>query len=112
MGTVAEKLSYLLETKSLIKDAIEAKGVGVQDGVPFRQYADLILQILNTTESEYFERPCIAGQLQERKYRTFCIVPSCAAIASTMPPSQYSQFAIVLGEDALVGECILESSEV
>lgn len=42
MGTTAEKLAYLEETKTAIKDAIVAKGVEVPEGTTFRQYADLI----------------------------------------------------------------------
>ena len=42
MGTTAEKLAYLNNTKNAIKDAIVAKDVEVPDGTTFRQYADLI----------------------------------------------------------------------
>lgn len=42
MGTTAEKLAYLADTKTAIKDAIVAKGVEVPEGTTFRQYADLI----------------------------------------------------------------------
>ena len=42
MGTTAEKLAYLNNTKTAIKDAIAAKGVEVPEGTTFRQYADLI----------------------------------------------------------------------
>lgn len=42
MGTTAEKLAYLSETKTAIKDAIVAKGTDVPEGTTFRQYADLI----------------------------------------------------------------------
>lgn len=42
MGTTAEKLAYLNDTKTEIKDAIVAKGVDVPEGTTFRQYADLI----------------------------------------------------------------------
>ena len=42
MGTTAEKLAYLADTKTDIKNAIVAKGVDVTDGTTFRQYADLI----------------------------------------------------------------------
>ena len=42
MGTTAEKLAYLAETKTAIKDAIIAKGTDVPDGATFRQYANLI----------------------------------------------------------------------
>lgn len=42
MGTTAEKLAYLADTKTAIKDAVIAKGVEVPEGTTFRQYADLI----------------------------------------------------------------------
>lgn len=43
--SIADKLSYLLETKALIKAAIEAKGVEVPDDATFRDYAELIASI-------------------------------------------------------------------
>lgn len=45
MGTTAEKLAYLAETKEQIKTAIESKGVEIPDGTTFRQYADKIGEI-------------------------------------------------------------------
>lgn len=42
MGTTADKLAYLEETKTDIKNAIVTKGVEVPDGTTFRQYANLI----------------------------------------------------------------------
>lgn len=42
MGTTAEKLAYLSETKTAIKDAIVAKGVEVPKGTTFRGYAERI----------------------------------------------------------------------
>lgn len=45
MGTTAEKLAYLSETKTEIKNAIVAKGVEVPEGTTFRGYADLIAGI-------------------------------------------------------------------
>ena len=42
MGTTADKLAYLEETKTAIKNAIVAKGVEVPEGTTFREYADLI----------------------------------------------------------------------
>ena len=42
MGTTAEKLAYLADTKTDIKNAIVAKGVEVPEGTTFRGYADLI----------------------------------------------------------------------
>lgn len=43
--TIADKLQYLGETKTLIKEAIQNKGVSVSDTDPFRVYADKISQI-------------------------------------------------------------------
>ena len=45
MGTIADKLLYLNETKTAIKDAIVAKGVTVADTDSFRSYADKIGQV-------------------------------------------------------------------
>ena len=45
MGTIAEKLNYLNDTKSAIKDAIVAKGVSVADDASFRSYAESIAAI-------------------------------------------------------------------
>lgn len=42
MGTVADKLNYLLETKNRIKQALIDKGVEVPENTTFRGYADLI----------------------------------------------------------------------
>lgn len=45
MGTISEKLTYLEETKELIKQAIVDKGVEVNDTDTFRSYADKISEI-------------------------------------------------------------------
>lgn len=45
MGSVTDKMNYLKETKSLIKGAIEDKGVVVSDSDPFRTYATKIAEI-------------------------------------------------------------------
>lgn len=49
MATIAEKLSYLAETKALIKAAIAEKGVSVPDDAAFRSYAEHIGEISGTT---------------------------------------------------------------
>lgn len=53
MGTTADKLTYLAETKKTIKDAIVAKGVDVPDGTSFRQYADKVGEIESGSAQEY-----------------------------------------------------------
>jgi surface protein len=45
MGTIAEKLEYLNDTKGLIKDAIADKGVDMSDDPTFRDYPERIGEI-------------------------------------------------------------------
>ena len=45
MGSIADKMNYLLETKKGIREAIAAKGVSISDGDTFRSYADKIASI-------------------------------------------------------------------
>ena len=45
MGTAADKLTYLQETKEAIRKAIEAQGGTVAAGLPFRQYAGYITRL-------------------------------------------------------------------
>ena len=47
MGTIAEKLQYLLQTKEQIRQAILHKGVAVSEEIPFRRYPELIEGISN-----------------------------------------------------------------
>ena len=47
MGTIAEKLQYLLQTKEQIRQAIAHKGVAVPEETPFRRYPELIEGISN-----------------------------------------------------------------
>lgn len=42
MGTINEKLNYLLQTKENIKQAIKGKGVDITDSDSFRSYAEKI----------------------------------------------------------------------
>ena len=45
MGTVADKLNYLKETKTAIKNALVGKGVEVADSDTFRSYAQKVADI-------------------------------------------------------------------
>lgn len=45
MGDISAKLSYLNETKNLIKQAIISKGVNISDTDTFRSYAGKIAEI-------------------------------------------------------------------
>ena len=45
MGTTVEKLEYMLDTKSMIKDAIISKGVEVTEDDTFRSYVNKIEEI-------------------------------------------------------------------
>ena len=50
-SNVEGKFQYLIETKELIKTAIQAKGQTVSDSDPFRSYADKIQAIEQSVES-------------------------------------------------------------
>lgn len=52
MGTTAEKLAYLADTKTDIKNAIVEKGVEVPEGSTFRQLAQLINNITTGLSDE------------------------------------------------------------
>ena len=62
--STAQKLNYLKETKTAIKNAIVAKGVEVPEGTTFREYADKIATIPsgNRKVTVHFE-PAIAGAM-------------------------------------------------
>ena len=56
MRTIADKLTYLSDTKAAIKSAIIAKGVTVSDSDTFRSYADKISSISGGGGSSLQER--------------------------------------------------------
>lgn len=45
MGTIAEKLNYLMESKTLIENAIKHKGISIDANTPFRELSNKIAQI-------------------------------------------------------------------
>ncbi len=49
MGSIKEKIKYIKETKKLIREAIIAQGVDVPENTTFRDYANKIDNIKNTT---------------------------------------------------------------
>ena len=49
MGSIKEKIDYVKETKGLIREAIIAQGVDVPENTTFREYANKIDSIKNTT---------------------------------------------------------------
>lgn len=53
MGTIAEKLEHLAETKKQLKEAIESKGTTVPEGASFRDYVTLTQQI-NTLQCKQY----------------------------------------------------------
>lgn len=66
MGTTAEKLTYLNETKGKIKDSINLTGAGITNEDTFRSYAvklrDGLVQVLNDNgETLYNNFPKVSG---------------------------------------------------
>lgn len=58
MGTIADKLAYLGQTKAEIRDAIVSKGVTVTAETAFREYADRIKEITGgDSGSDNWARP-------------------------------------------------------
>ena len=55
MGTIGDKLTYLEETKTAIKNAIIEKGVEVSDSIEFREYANKIKEIQGASSDKVFE---------------------------------------------------------
>lgn len=64
MGTTADKLAYLNDTKTAIKTAIVNKGVAVPDGTTFRGYAEKIGDIIDVPD---LSNPGAAGDLRSGK---------------------------------------------
>lgn len=56
MGTLADKLNYLIETKQSIKQAIIDKGVSVNDNTTFREYATAISNIIGEGDGNLIEK--------------------------------------------------------
>lgn len=54
MSTLANKLQYLVDTKSEIRKAIVAKNITVESSTPFRNYADKISEIIGGDVEKYF----------------------------------------------------------
>ena len=49
MNGVEQRLNYLQETKSLIKDSINKNGGEITDSTPFDEYYQQIQKIIDTT---------------------------------------------------------------
>lgn len=60
-GTVADKLTYLKETKDKIKEAINNKGVSVSDSDTFRSYPDKIKAIETGSTSKFSTKTITAN---------------------------------------------------
>lgn len=73
MSTIFDKLKYLFDTKKLIKESIEQKGVHIDDATPFRAYADKILKINDTVTSPEEEGGTNA---QGMKVKTVSVMPT------------------------------------
>ena len=49
VGSVKEKLDYILETKENIKQAIKDTGIEVPEDLSFREYGSKIQEVIDTT---------------------------------------------------------------
>lgn len=63
MGTIADKLQYLLSTKTGLRDKLIEKGVDVPATTPFRNYIDKLDEISNTSDTTAVAEDVKAGKL-------------------------------------------------
>ena len=131
MGTTADKLNKLLETKTAIKEALVAKGVSVAETDTFSSYADKIASIETGgggSSMEYWKIPNVLpteDDLAEAIFRLSALVKSVITSFGVFIVSPYysqlwgmsiesiSAFAIdmnlrvmVNGESMTVGELL------
>lgn len=110
MGSIAEKLSYLVHTKELIKNAIEVMGVKVPDDTAFRIYADLIRQIGTDPDAGHYVASCIVGTSYMKAYDGFIVVPTAEVIVSELK-MQYSSGLVIIPSTAVkIGEYVVETT--
>ena len=67
MGTTAEKLTYLNETKQAIKDKIISYGVTVADDTPFREFAEKVEEAVSKKYAGQLDGATLF-QLDERDF--------------------------------------------
>lgn len=79
MGTVEDKLNYLLDTKKKIKDAINVWGERVDETTPFRDYVNQILELPYVREYNFAYNKIDA--------RLKIYGPSIAPLLYFIPPS-------------------------
>lgn len=65
MGTIAEKLQKLIETKEAIKSAIKSKGQTLEDSEPLSAYPNKILAIETGAQLPSLSNPASAAQILE-----------------------------------------------
>jgi hypothetical protein len=65
MGTVADKLNYLNETKKEIKNVLTNKGIIVNDSDTFRSYPDKIANSL-VSKSEIVEKDELLEDIENK----------------------------------------------
>lgn len=84
MGTIAEKLAYLDQTKTAIRQAIAAKGVAVSDVDAFRSYAEKIGKITQSgtgpSQADWFAylEDVLANTETSTAYRHIQLIPDLA----------------------------------
>lgn len=77
MGTIADKLNYLEETKQSIRTAIENKGVTISDTDSFRSYGDKINNIITGEGADLgieFDLSKITSKTSTENYLTEAVV--------------------------------------
>lgn len=103
MGTIAEKLEYLTETKQLIADAVNAKGGEITPATPFREYADKIEELpAGIVDKKVFNMTIdqIFGSVDENgKYidPTTLVEVDLAGVKTGLPEKMFSYWGFAKG---------------
>ena len=106
MGTTADKLAYLNDTKTAIKNAIVNKGVAVPDGTTFRAYAEKIADIIDVPD---LSNPGVADDLRSGKQ---LVGADGSVITGTLPEVIQATPTISVSSDGLITASATQSGGI
>lgn len=91
MGTIKEKVTYLLDTKVLIKAALQTAGAKITEDTPFRRYADFIQGLVPSGQEDTLNVMQVLNLIQV--HNTGGVIYSAAELFD-----EYNKFAEIAQE--------------